>query len=169
MYILRASNILSYLFFSSEKAKVTMSNPSQTIFIQCSGFNVQAAPATWASPDFSSSLWQSVAADDMWGWQWPLKPGGEGNKGTGSAVRPVESRGEGWMWLWDRSGSRCGVRLRAIEAPSSPSGLELCAAGTRTLSGHWRPWILCLACHGTHRFLICKTRGWDEWMTHQVP
>lgn len=95
-----------------------------TLSRQCSSFSGQPALATWASPDFSSSLWQSVAADDMWGWQWPLKLGDEGNKGTGSAVRPMESTGEGWMWLWDRSGSRCGVRLRAIEAPSSPSCLE---------------------------------------------
>lgn len=34
MYILRASNTCPF-FFSSEKAKVTISNPSQAIFIQC--------------------------------------------------------------------------------------------------------------------------------------
>lgn len=140
-----------------------------TLSRQCSGFTVQAALATWASPDFSSSLWQSVAADDMWGWQWPLKLGDEGNKGTGSAVRPVESRGEGWMWLWDRSEGRCGVRLRAIEAPSSPSSLEPVCCRDKNAERTLKAWILCLACHGTHRFLICKTRGWDEWMTHQVP
>lgn len=140
-----------------------------TLSGRCSSISVQPAPTTWASPDFSSSPWQFLAFGDLWGWQWLLKCGNEGNKDIGSAVQPVEHGRGGWAWLWGTSRSRCGVRLMGILTSSGSSCLE--PVWWRDKSTEWtlKAWVLSLACHGTNSLFVCKMRVWnEEWSVRSL-